>query len=101
MPGFSVDVPHKHGKDGAREKLDIFLQKIEEKYKDQIGEMQGGWEGDILNYSFKTFGITIKGKMTVEEENVELDGDLPFSAMMFKGKISDSIKVALEKAIAA
>ena len=52
-------------------------------------------------YALMTFGIKIDGTLTVEDDTVKMEGSLPFAAMMFKGKISDSIRVALEKAIAA
>jgi putative polyhydroxyalkanoate system protein len=88
------------GQQHAKQRLETFLQKIGEKYKDQISEMDGAWDGDTLNYSFTTYGIKIKGKMFVEEDKVRMEGELPFAAMMFKGKISGQIQQALEKALA-
>jgi hypothetical protein len=37
--------------------------------------------------------------MTVEDDRVVFQGDLPFSAMVFKGKISSGIQEALQKAL--
>ena len=101
MPSFSTEVPHNLGLEGAKEKLDSFLERVGEKYKGQIGEMEGGWEGNVLKYAFSTFGIKISGSMAVEEDKVALNGELPFSAMMFKGKIAGGMKEALEKALAS
>jgi len=100
MPSFSTEVPHSMGKEAAKERLDSFLEKIGEKYKSQIGEMEGGWAGDVLSYSFVTFGIKVSGTMTVGEDKVVLTGEIPFSAMMFKGKIANGMKEAVEKALA-
>jgi len=80
--------------------MDSFLETMEKKYKDQISDMDGSWSDNILNFSFNTFGIKIDGKMTVAEDNVQMDGELPFAAMMFKGKIASGIQEALEKALA-
>ena len=99
MPSFSTEVPHSLGQEQAKEKLDNLIEKIGEKYKGQIGEMDGGWEGNVLTYSFSTFGIKISGSMAVAEDKVELNGDLPISAMMFKGKIAGQMKEAVEKAL--
>lgn len=99
MPGFSTEVPHSLGKEQATEKLNSFLDKIQEKFKDQISEMDGSWNNDVLSYSFTTYGITVNGTMAVADESVKLDGQLPFAAMMFKGKIMDSMRIALEKAL--
>ena len=101
MPSFSTEVPHSLGQDAAKERLDSFLEKIGEKYKGQIGEMEGGWEGNVLSYSFSTFGIKVSGRMSVAEDTVALDGEIPFSAMMFKGKIANGMKEALEKVLAS
>jgi len=100
MPSFSIEVPHNLGQQAAKERLEGFLKQIEEKYKGQIGEVDGGWDGYTLNYAFSTFGIAIKGKLTIEEDKVVLDGEIPLSAMMFKGKITGGVKEALEKALA-
>lgn len=101
MPGFNTEVPHSLGKDAAVEKLKGFLDQVKERYPKEISDIEGSWDQNVLTYTFTTFGIKIDGTLTVEEQVVKMDGNLPFAAMMFKGKISDSIKVALEKAIAA
>lgn len=101
MPGFNTEVSHNLGRDAAVEKLKGFLEQVQERYPKQISEVDGSWSDNVLSYEFTTFGIKVDGTLTVEEEVVKMEGNLPFAAMMFKGKISDSIKVALEKAIAA
>ncbi len=100
MPSFNVQVPHSLGQDAAKARMESFLETMEKKYKDQISDMDGSWSDNILNFSFNTFGIKIDGKMTVAEDNVQMDGELPFAAMMFKGKIASGIQEALEKALA-
>ena len=100
MPSFNVQVPHSLGQDAAKARMDSFLETMEKKYKDQISDMDGSWSDNILNFSFNTFGIKIDGKMTVAEDNVQMDGELPFAAMMFKGKIASGIQEALEKVLA-
>ena len=101
MPGFNTEVNHELGKDAAVEKLKGFLDQVKERYPKEISQINGAWEDNVLNYEFTTFGIKVDGTLTVEEGVVRMEGNLPFAAMMFKGKISNSIKVALEKAIAA
>lgn len=101
MPGFSTEVSHTLGQDAAVEKLKGFLDQVKERYPKEISQIEGAWDGNVLNYAFTTFGIKVDGTLTVEDELVRMEGNLPFAAMMFKGKISESIKVALEKAIAA
>ena len=101
MPGFTTEVPHSLGQEAALEKLKGFLLQVQERYAKEISDVDGSWTDNVLNYQFTTYGIKIDGILTVKEDVVKMDGSLPFAALMFKGKISDSIRVALEKAIAA
>lgn len=97
MPKFNVLVPHELGQQQARERLSQFLEILREKFKDQVSEFEGAWEDDVLNFGFATFGIKVSGGLTVSDDAVAIEGDLPFSAMMFKSKIESSIHAELEK----
>ena len=100
MPSFQAEVPHQLGQQAARERLDSFLENLRNEFKDQVKNLQGDWDDDKLTFSFRTYGIDIKGTLHVEEEIVKLDGQIPFTAMMFKGKIEQSIRGELEKVLA-
>ncbi len=100
MPKMSVTVPHALGQEGAIEKLKSFVPKIKERYQGQVSNLEENWAGNVLNFGFTTFGFPIKGALTVEPSDVKLDGDLPFAAMMFKGKIEQEFKESLVKLLA-
>jgi hypothetical protein len=93
-------VPHQLGQQQAVERLNSFLEKVQQRYKDQVSEMEGTWVGNVLSFAFKTYGFKIKGNAAVEQDQVKLDGDLPLAAMMFKGRIEQSIRDELEKLLA-
>ena len=97
MPKFNVEVSHGLGQQQARDRLSKFLEVLRSKFEDQVSNFEGAWDGDILNFGFSTFGIKVSGGLTVMEDTVAIEGDLPFSAMMFKGKIESSIEAELEK----
>lgn len=101
MPGFSTEVAHQLGRQEATERLKGFLDKVQEKYKDQVKNLEGEWEEHILTFSFRTFGFNISGKLTVEEELAKLEGKLPFAAVAFRGKIEKGIREQLEKTLAS
>ena len=100
MPGFSTEVPHSLGQEAATEKLKKFLEQVAERYKDQVSSIDGTWTENNLKFSLTTFGFTIGGDLTVEESTAKLQGQLPFAAMAFRGKIEQGIKAELEKALA-
>ncbi len=97
MPKFSVTVPHQMGREAAQEKLDRLMTRVSEMYRDQVKDIEQSWEGNTLNFSFRTMGMTISGKSIVEENQVDVKGDLPFAAMLFKGKIENDIRSQLVK----
>ena len=100
MPKFSTMVPHGLGKQTARSALEGLLSKVTQKYGDQVSGLEQNWIGDTLNFGFTTYGFKIAGMLEVEDSQVNLQGDLPFAAVMFKGKIESSIQSEIEKALA-
>ena len=97
MPGFQIEVPHQLGQDEAADRLKGFFQKVREKYQSQVSDLEESWDENRLSFSFKTYGFGIKGTGTVLPEKVEFEGDLPFAALAFKGKIEESIRQELVK----
>ena len=99
MPAFSTEVPHALGRDEAQRRLATFLETIRNKYQDQISELAGEWQGHELNYALTTYGIKVSGRISVDDDNVRMDGEIPFAAMMFRGKITSGFQDALQKVL--
>ncbi len=99
MPGFSTDVPHTLGKEEATERLKTFLDKVKQRYQDQVSALDGNWADNVLNFSLTTYGFKIDGSLIVEDNVAKLSGNLPFAAVAFRGKIEKSIASELEKAL--
>jgi putative polyhydroxyalkanoate system protein len=97
MPGFSVEVPHTLGQAVAVERLNGLLDRIAEKYQDQIKDVENQWTGNQLTFGFKTYGFHIRGTLDVLPEQVKIEGQLPLAAMMFKGRIESSIRDEIVK----
>ncbi|MGY8770363.1 MAG: polyhydroxyalkanoic acid system family protein [Pirellulales bacterium] len=97
MPSFQVDVPHALGQDAAVEKVQLVLEKMKGRFEGQVKDMQQTWTDHVMAFSFRTMGASISGEMAVEAASVLVTGQLPFAAMLFKGKIESSIKEELEK----
>lgn len=97
MPAFQVEVPHQLGQQQALERLQAFVQKVADRYKDQVSKVDGNWEGNVLNFALTTYGFNITGSLTVEDTAVQLKGQIPFAALPFRGKIEHSIGGELQK----
>jgi hypothetical protein len=100
MPSLTISVPHTLGAEEATTRLKNFFAKLKERYQDKMSNLEEQWSGNKLDYSFSTFGFNIKGDLNVEPGEVKVNGSLPFAAMMFKGKIEQSVREELEKLLA-
>lgn len=99
MPSFSTQVAHNLGQSQATERLKSFIDNVRGHYQDQISDMSGAWNGHVLDFSLTTFGLTIKGKLTVEDAVARVAGQLPLAAALFRGQIEQSIAAEMEKAL--
>jgi hypothetical protein len=99
MPKFSVTVPHALSQQEATERLNRFVDVLREKFQDQVSDLQQSWDGNALGFRFKTYGIPLSGKITVTDGHLAVDGDLPFTAMMFRGKIESAIRDQLARLV--
>ncbi len=97
MPKLAFSVANPLSQQEAMDRLKQFLPRVREHYGEQISNLQESWEGNELNFRFTTFGIDIAGLLRVNEPDVRFEGELPFTAMMFKGKIESSIRQELAK----
>ena len=95
MPKLNFTIPHGQSQEDARQRLMHFTDGLREKFQDQISDLQESWEGDRLDFGFRTFGIRIQGNITVGQNDLAVLCELPFSAMMFKGKIESEVREQL------
>lgn len=95
MPKLTFTIPHGQSKEDARERLLQFSDGLRNKFQDQISDLQESWEGDRLDFSFRTYGIPIQGNITVNPSALSVQCELPLSAMIFKGKIEAEVREQL------
>lgn len=92
MPGLDVRVNHNLSKDDAKRKINGLLDKLIEQYQDKISNVKQSWDGYIADFSFSFMGFDVSGKLFVRENDVLLDGTIPFPALPFKGMVQSKIK---------
>ena len=80
----------------AKNRLERKTEFLVGRFGDQVKDMTQTWVGNVLNFGFKTMGLRFDGTVGVEDDRVVVNGDLPFAAMMFKGKIESEIRQQLE-----
>ena len=97
MPLFNTEVPHQLGQEEATNRLKGFLEQVKERYQNQVSDLESDWSANVLTFSLKTYGIKIDGTLTVEDAQARLAGNLPFSALPFRGKIEQTLASELRR----
>jgi len=97
MPKLNFDVPNPIGQERALDLIQSFMPKVQERFKDSIKDVQQDVTGNVVSFSFKSMGMGIQGSLTVDEQQVNVAMDLPFAALMVKGKIQSEMTDALKR----
>ena len=97
MPQFNISVPHYTTKDEASAKVRMLLESVTAKYSDKIKNLEQKFEGDRMEFSFSMLGMNVTGEGVIDDDNVNIKGNLPLTAMLFKGQIESGIKDSLAK----
>ena len=100
MPALKLSFPHQLGQAEAVARLHGLLARVKEKYQDQVSDLKETWNDNTLSFSFSTYGFQVSGDVIVQESEVVLDGQIPFAAMMFKGRIENGIRDQMAKVLA-
>ena len=92
MARITVERPHTLGKEKAREKAEIMLQKLSDKYG-----IEHEWTGDTVALE----GKGAKGTVDVEDALVRVNLELNFFLSAMSGQIQAEVEKQLDKALLA
>ena len=95
MPKFNLDVPHELSADEAKSRLERFIEMLKSQHGDKVSDLEQSWADNTLSFAFKTFGFKVAGAIESLDNHLAVTGDIPFAAMMFKGKIESEIREQL------
>jgi hypothetical protein len=101
MPRFTTQVEHPLDQQTAVDRLKGLLGGLQSKYKDVASDVQGTWTSNVLEFSLKVMGFSITGKVTVLDRLATVEGNIPLAAVMFRGRIEESIKHEMQKELSA
>ena len=91
MSSLNLNIPHHLSKEEALSRIKNLLSSLKQEHKDMISDVQESWNGNKGNFSFKAKGFNLAGEIIVNDNNVQINSDLPFAVSFFKGAISDVI----------
>ena len=92
MARITVERPHSLGKEKAREKAELLVEKLADKYG-----IEHEWSGDVV----KLEGKGAKGSVDVGEDFVRVNLELNFFLSAMSGQIQAEVERQLDKALVA
>lgn len=92
MTQINVERKHNLGRDAARQKAEVVVQKLIDRY-----DVQATWQGDTV--AVKRSGA--QGTVQIDDEAIRIDLKLGMMLAMMSGTIQNEIEKALDKALAA
>jgi len=100
MPSIDLTVPHALGREEAVQRLKTGFGLAREGYQQHVSDLVEEWDGHLLRYSFKTFGMSVAGTVAVEPAEVRVTAGLPLAAALFRGAIEQQIREQMGKLLA-
>src|SRR5262245_43087614 len=98
MPKITVRVPHSLPPTEAFAKVQPALQKTVTDFQGHDLALEGS--DTAQTFTFKSMAFTIKGKAEATDQEVVVEIDLPFAAMMFKDKAERAVTKNISRALA-
>ncbi len=99
MPQMKVSVDHALEPDEAVKRLRSFLEYVKRAYGNQVSQLEEDWGERSGTFSFKAMGFKTSGNLEVVQGEVRVVGQIPLAAMMFRGKIEETLREQLTKAL--
>jgi hypothetical protein len=99
MAALNLSGPHGLGQAEAQVRLERFLDNIRLQHAAELNDVRGGWTANVLEIELDIRGIGISGRMVVEETHIHVSGPLPLAALFFRGRIEQTIRDELLKAL--
>jgi hypothetical protein len=100
MAALNLSVPHNLGQAEAQVRLERLLDNIRRQHAAELNDVRGGWTENVLEMELNIRGIGISGRIIVEEAHIHVSGPLPLAALFFRGRIEQTIREEIERALA-
>ncbi len=81
----------------ARGEVERALPGLLQEFGSDVSDVTHVWSGNSMNFSFRTRGLSIKGRIDVTDSQVLIDVSLPLIARPFEGRIRSATERKLEQ----
>lgn len=100
MPKINLTIDHKLGQEEAKKRISGLIAQTRAQFGQHATDLVEGWNGNTNNFSFRAMGFPISGKLEVEPAQVQIEVQLPFAALPFKGRVENELRTHATKMLA-
>jgi hypothetical protein len=97
MASIDMTIPHQLPQEEALRRVQTLLQRVKSQFADKVQDLHEEWDGNTGLFKFRVMNFPVSGKLTVNPTGVDLDGNIPLAASLFKGKIKSVINEEARK----
>ncbi len=87
-----IAIPHRTTRAKARTIIDQKVSALLSQFGGKVDDLQHQWAGDTLEFKGKARGFHVQGSVEVTDEEIVVEGKLPFLAKPFEPKIVEAVK---------
>ena len=99
MPNIEMSIPHSIGQEEAMTRIQKLLGNVQQRFAGQLKNVKQDWNNNEGTFSFLVMNMPVSGKLSVNSNDVALDGKLPLAASLFQGKIKEVIMEEAKKVL--
>jgi putative polyhydroxyalkanoate system protein len=100
MAPLTITIPHQLTKAEAKGRIDSHLTELLGQYGSQLDHLDHRWTGDTLDFQAGVMGMSVSGKLQVEEQQVRVEIVLPWVLATLGRSLSQSIEQEGRKLLA-
>jgi len=100
MPSMNLAISHSLSKEEAIERVQRHIELAKQMYGSHVSNLDEQWSENVLYYGFSAMGFATSGTVRVEEGQVHVDTKLPLAAVMFRGRIEETVRTQLGRILA-
>lgn len=95
MPQIEVAVNHCLTPQEVVKRINTDLDEFRLRFANVISEFDILWDGNTAEFTLTALGFSGSGTLEVREADVRVSGELPWKAILFRGRIEELIRERL------
>ncbi len=92
MPSITATIPHQLTRAEAKRRIQEQVRTLRRQQGPLLTSLHETWAGDRLDFSAGAMGQTIKGHLTVDDQAVHVEVELPAFLAMLAGTVKQTIE---------